>query len=144
MKISAHLPTPVASRSLAIAAIVAAMAFPAAAHDDGEEAYRGNERLGHVEFPVACNPKAQAEFNRGMALFHSFWFTPAIKSFRGVLANDPSCAMAHWGIAFMSLGNPFAWPANPKAVESGAAALAEAERIEPHACRDRGQEEVER
>lgn len=129
MKISAHLPTPVASRSLAIAAIVAAMAFPAAAHDDGEEAYRGNERLGHVEFPVACNPKAQAEFNRGMALFHSFWFTPAIKSFRGVLANDPGCAMAHWGIAFMSLGNPFAWPANPKAVESGAAALAEAERM---------------
>ncbi len=129
MKISAHLPTPVASRSLGIAAIVAAMAFPAAAHDDGEEAYRGNERLGHVEFPVACNPKAQAEFNRGMALFHSFWFTPAIKSFRGVLANDPSCAMAHWGIAFMSLGNPFAWPANPKAVESGAAALAEAERM---------------
>lgn len=129
MKISAHLPTPVASRSLGIAAIVAAMAFPAAAHDDGEEAYRGNERLGHVEFRVACNPKAQAEFNRGMALFHSFWFTPAIKSFRGVLANDPSCAMAHWGIAFMSLGNPFAWPANPKAVESGAAALAEAERM---------------
>lgn len=129
MKISAHLPTPVASRSLGIAAIVAAMAFPAAAHDDGEEAYRGNERLGHVEFPVACNPKVQAEFNRGMALFHSFWFTPAIKSFRGVLANDPSCAMAHWGIAFMSLGNPFAWPANPKAVESGAAALAEAERM---------------
>ncbi len=129
MKISAHLPTPVASRSLGIAAIVAAMAFPAAAHDDGEEAYRGNERLGHVEFPVACNPKAQAEFNRGMALFHSFWFTPAIKSFRGVLANDPGCAMAHWGIAFMSLGNPFAWPANPKAVESGAAALAEAERM---------------
>lgn len=129
MKISAHLPTPVVSRSLGIAAIVAAMAFPAAAHDDGEEAYRGNERLGHVEFPVACNPKAQAEFNRGMALFHSFWFTPAIKSFRGVLANDPGCAMAHWGIAFMSLGNPFAWPANPKAVESGAAALAEAERM---------------
>ncbi len=129
MKISAHLPTPVASVSLGIAAIVAAMAFPAAAHDDGEEAYRGNERLGHVEFPVACNPKAQAEFNRGMALFHSFWFTPAIKSFRGVLANDPGCAMAHWGIAFMSLGNPFAWPANPKAVESGAAALAEAERM---------------
>lgn len=129
MKISAHLPTPVASRSLGIAAIVAAMAFPAAAHDDGEEAYRGNERLGHVEFRVACNPKAQAEFNRGMALFHSFWFTPAIKSFRGVLANDPGCAMAHWGIAFMSLGNPFAWPANPKAVESGAAALAEAERM---------------
>lgn len=98
------------------------------AHDDDEAPYTGKEKLGHVEFRVSCNAKAQAEFNRSMALFHSFWFDPAIKSFRNVLAQDPRCGMAHWGIAFMSIGNPFAWPANPKAMQAGATAIADAER----------------
>ena len=35
------------------------------------------EKLGRVSFPVNCNSAAQEEFNRGMALFHSFWFNPA-------------------------------------------------------------------
>ncbi len=137
MRISAYLPKPAAPLSLGFAAVLAAMAIPVGAHDDSEKVYRGNERLGRVEFPVTCKPKAQAEFNRGMALFHSFWFTPSIKSFRDVLAHDPACAMAHWGIAFMSLGNPFAWPANPKAIENAAAALAEAERTGAKTERER-------
>ncbi len=98
------------------------------AHDDDDAPYTGKEKLGHVEFRVSCNAKAQAEFNRSMALFHSFWFDPAIKSFKNVLAQDSSCGMAHWGIAFMSIGNPFAWPANPKAMQNGARAIADAER----------------
>lgn len=137
MRNSAHSPSLIATLSLGLAAGLAAITSPTGAHDDEERSYRGNERLGKVEFPVACNPKAQAEFNRGMALFHSFWFKPATQSFTAVLSHDPGCAMAHWGIAFMSLGNPFAWPANPKAVESGAAALAEAERIGAKTQRER-------
>ncbi len=39
------------------------------------------EKLGEVNFPVSCNGAAQKEFNRAMALFHSFWFDPAKKSF---------------------------------------------------------------
>lgn len=100
----------------------------ARAHDDDAAPYTGKEKLGHVEFRISCNAGAQAEFNRGMALFHSFWFDPAIKSFKSVLAKDPSCGMAHWGIAFMSIGNPFAWPANPKAMQAGATAITDAER----------------
>ena len=100
----------------------------ARAHDDDAAPYTGKEKLGHVEFRISCNAGAQAEFNRGMALFHSFWFDPAIKSFKSVLAQDPSCGMAHWGIAFMSIGNPFAWPANPKAIQAGATAITDAER----------------
>jgi len=122
MRNSAHSPSLIATLSLGLAAGLAAITSPTGAHDDEERSYRGNERLGKVEFPVGCNLKAQVEFNRGMALFHSFWFKPAIQSFSEVLSHDPSCAMAQWGIAFMSLGNPFAWPANPQAVEGGAAA----------------------
>lgn len=103
--------------------------LPAAhAHDDDDAPYTGKEKLGKVEFAVTCNAAAQAEFNRGMALFHSFWFDPAIKSFQAVLARDPGCGMAHWGIAFMKIGNPFAWPASPKAMQAGANAIADAER----------------
>ncbi len=105
-----------------------ACAPAAQAHDDDDAPYSGKEKLGKVEFAVSCNAAAHAEFNRGMALFHSFWFDPAIKSFKTVLGHDPSCGMAHWGIAFMKIGNPFAWPANPKAMQAGANAIADAER----------------
>jgi Tfp pilus assembly protein PilF len=88
-----------------------------------------SEQLGEVNFPVSCSAAAQKEFNRAMALFHSFWFEPAKKSFAEVLEHDPECGMAYWGIAIMSLGNPFAWPPNPNAQKAGAAAMVEAQRV---------------
>ena len=86
------------------------------------------EQLGDVDFPVSCSPAAQKDFNRAMALFHSFWFDPAKESFAKVLERDPECGMAHWGIAIASMGNPFAWPPNPKALKAGATASGEAQR----------------
>src|SRR4051812_27225367 len=78
------------------------------------------EALGKVNFSVQCDGAAQKGFNHAMALFHSFWFDPAKQSFTEVLREDPKCGMAYWGIALMSLGNPFAWPANPAAMKAGA------------------------
>ncbi len=95
------------------------------------------ERLGEVNFPVSCNATAQREFNRAMALFHSFWFEPAKKSFARVLEHDPECGMAHWGIAIMSMGNPFGWPPNPNALKAAAAAMAEAQRVGAKSERER-------
>jgi hypothetical protein len=95
------------------------------------------EQLGEVHFPVSCSEAAQREFNRSMALFHSFWFDPAKQSFAQVLQLDPGCGMAHWGIASMSLGNPFAWPPNPEAMKAGAAAMAEAQRVGARSERER-------
>ncbi len=110
----------------------------ASAHED-DAAPQGTppERLGEVNFPVSCNAAAQKEFNRAMALFHSFWFEPAKKSFAKVLELDPQCAMAQWGMAFISMGNPFAWPANPNAMKAAAAAVAEAKRIGATSERER-------
>jgi tetratricopeptide (TPR) repeat protein len=105
--------------------------------DDTAPQGRPPEKLGQVTFPVSCNAAAQTEFNRAMALFHSFWFDPAKKSFAKVLEHDPKCAMAHWGIAFMSMGNPFAWPANPNAMKAAAAAAGEASRIGAGTPRER-------
>ncbi len=108
------------------------------AHDDDASPQgKPPERLGQVNFQVTCNDAAQKEFNRGMALFHSFWFDPAKKSFAKVLELDAQCAMAHWGIAFMSMGNPFAWPANPNAMKAAAAAAGEAQRLGGKSARER-------
>ena len=107
------------------------------AHEEGGLQGAGPEKLGEVNFPVSCNAYAQKEFNRAMALFHSFWFDPAKKSFSKVLEHDPGCGMAHWGIAIMSMGNPYAWPPNPNALKAGAAALAEARRIGAGSERER-------
>ena len=57
------------------------------------------EQLGTVSFANSCRPAVQADFNRGVALLHSFWLNEAGKMFRKVVAADPDCAMAGWGIA---------------------------------------------
>jgi hypothetical protein len=39
---------------------------------------------------------------------HSFQFARANEAFHAILATDPSCSMAYWGIALSDWGNPFA------------------------------------
>lgn len=57
------------------------------------------EHLGTVSFPVSCSPSVRASFDRGVALLHDFWYEEARPQFERIAAADPSCAMAHWGIA---------------------------------------------
>jgi tetratricopeptide (TPR) repeat protein len=58
-----------------------------------------HEQLGSVSFPVSCSPAVQADFNRGVALLHDFWYDEARPQFARILNKDPSCSMAHWGLA---------------------------------------------
>jgi tetratricopeptide (TPR) repeat protein len=62
-------------------------------HDHGAP-----ERLGEVSFPISCAPAVQQQFNRGIALLHSFAYSAAEQTFRGVAKVDPQCGMAHWGV----------------------------------------------
>jgi hypothetical protein len=64
--------------------------------------------LGEVHFATSCNEAAQPEFDRAVALVHSFQFSSAIERFNSVLKADPTCAIAYWGIALSDWGNPFA------------------------------------
>jgi len=57
------------------------------------------QQLGTVHFPVSCATRVQKDFERGVALLHSFAFGTAESTFRQVAQDDPGCAMAHWGIA---------------------------------------------
>jgi hypothetical protein len=72
------------------------------------------EKLGDVSFPISCNPLVQPQFNRAVALLHSFAYADAQAAFQDVAVRDPSCAMAHWGIAatyFHQLWEPAIPPA---------------------------------
>jgi hypothetical protein len=66
------------------------------------------ERLGTVRFATSCNEAAPKEFDRAVALLHSFQFSRAIDGFNTALKADSSCAMAYWGIALSQWSNPFA------------------------------------
>src|SRR6516225_11445433 len=67
-----------------------------------------DEKLGNVNFPTSCDPTVQAEFDRGVAMLHSYWFLIARRTFEGILQQDPACAMAYWGVAMDYLGNTLA------------------------------------
>jgi tetratricopeptide (TPR) repeat protein len=100
-----------------------------------------DEKLGKLSFPTSCDPKVQAEFERGVAMIHSYWFLIARRTFEGVLRQDPNCAMAYWGIALDLLNNSLAvvppradaeaaWAALEKAREIGAKTQRERDWIE--------------
>src|SRR5271156_3960638 len=57
------------------------------------------EKLGNVSFPISCAPAVQEQFNKGVALLHSFAYTAAEQTFQAVAKKDPQCGMAHWGVA---------------------------------------------
>jgi tetratricopeptide (TPR) repeat protein len=83
------------------AVVVVAMSAGAQEHE-----HLAGEKLGTVHFETSCAPAAGVEFDRAIALLHSFEFGPAIQGFNAVLRADSNCAMAHWGIALARWGNP--------------------------------------
>lgn len=98
----------------------------------------GNAELGEVHFETSCLPGVQGMFTQAVALLHSFEFGPATAEFRAVLATDPKCGIANWGIALSSWGNPFAPGLKARAsLIQGRAAIAAAEAAEPKTQRER-------
>jgi hypothetical protein len=73
-----------------------------------EHQHGDDEKLGKVDFATSCNEPAQSDFNRAVTLLHSFQFSRAIEGFNAVLREDPTCAIAYWGIALSDWSNPFA------------------------------------
>jgi hypothetical protein len=90
-------------------AIGAALLFGAVAiAQEHEHGPAPAEKLGTVHFAVSCSAAAQPQFDRAVALLHSFEFASAIDAFTATLATDPTCAVSQWGIALSRWGNPFA------------------------------------
>jgi tetratricopeptide (TPR) repeat protein len=92
---------------------------------------------GTVDFPVSCAPAVQAEFTRGVALLHSFFYEEARRIFTGVAEKDPNCAMAQWGIA-MTWWHPIWTPPTPEEMKAGKAAADKAMTMKAGSDRERG------
>lgn len=98
------------------------------------------EKLGSLHFATSCTPAVAPEFDRGIALLHSFEFGAAIRSFNSVLAADSTCAMAEWGISLSRWTNPMsAAIRSPSALGPGRQAAMRATRLGGNATeRERG------
>src|SRR6266516_1674162 len=66
-------------------ALVLALAAAGATADD---------KVGTVRFETSCSPAVQAEFERAVAMLHSFWFSASTDAFIAIAQKDPGCAKA--------------------------------------------------
>ena len=109
---------------LALWVVTVTLAGPTPASAAQDPGARGDS-LGTVHFPISCSSRAQADFDRAMALLHHMTYPQARTAFANVAAVDPRCGMAHWGRALGMLDNPFLWPGSlsPKVLGDGQAAI---------------------
>jgi tetratricopeptide (TPR) repeat protein len=88
------------------------------------------DQLGKVDFANSCAPAVQERFQRAVALLHSFRYAETERAFREVLAQDPACAIATWGIAAILMSNPLAGIGpSPQWAERGKTAIEQGRRI---------------
>ena len=116
---------------------VGVVALALSAGPVGAQTSQQDEKLGKLSFPTSCDPKVQAEFERGVAMIHSYWFLVARRTFEGVVKQDPNCAIAYWGIAIDLLNNVFVAPPPRADADAAWAALEKAREIGPKTQRER-------
>ena len=125
---------------LAVAALLAISASVVAAQQHAHSPDTASEKLGTVHFATSCRPEVAPQFDRAVALLHSFEFGASIRAFNDVLAGDSTCAMAAWGIALSRWSNPMAaGNRSPAQLQQGRQSIDLALRLAPHASeRERG------
>jgi hypothetical protein len=117
--------------------LILLLIFPTSLSAQAAHNRRTPEKLGTVSFPISCLPAAQQQFDRGIALLHSFSYAAAENAFRGVAEMDPRCAMAHWGIAmtyFHQLWDP---PLSPATISTSEREIRLAQKIGARSERER-------
>ena len=97
----------------------------AARADEGHHHALTEEEVGSVNFATSCSKTVSASFNRAVALLHSFQYEQTRAAFSEIAEQDPSCAMAYWGIAMSHYHG--LWDSGDPA--AGRAALRKAQEI---------------
>ena len=113
--------------------------LPALAIDDQMPMHHQdpNEQLGKVSFPVSCLPDTQKAFERGVALMHSFAYEEAEAQFVEISKSDPSCAMAHWGVAISLFHSIWDHP-QPETLKRGHDEMVIAQKLGAKTPREQG------
>jgi hypothetical protein len=93
--------------------------------------------VGQVHFPVTCGPGIQPDFDRAVAVLHSFFYEESLAEFLAIAKRDPGCAMAWWGVA-MSLWHPLWEPPDKESLRRGWDAIQRADSIGAKSESERG------
>jgi tetratricopeptide (TPR) repeat protein len=74
--------------------------FSVAAWCDEQHHHQLSENeVGSVHFATSCAKNVEQDFNRAVALLHSFQYEDTRLAFEEISRKDPACAMAQWGVA---------------------------------------------
>ncbi len=111
---------------------VASLSSAQEVHDHGIP-----EQLGKVSFPISCAPAVQEQFNRAVALLHSFAYASAEEAFQVVAKKDPQCGMAHWGVAMTYFHQVWSPSLPPETFPLGQREMLEATRLGAGSDRER-------
>lgn len=99
-----------------IACLLGGLAAPVLGQlQHSHESRRAGHTSGNVHFPVSCTPQSQLKFDEALTLLHHMTYPQARIGFEQIARMEPTCAMAHWGIA-MTLFQPL-WPTRPNSPE---------------------------
>jgi tetratricopeptide (TPR) repeat protein len=122
-----------------LTALIASLIVVASVWADADPANRTGEpeKLGRVHFKTSCSPEAQKQFERALAMLHSFFFPETVKAFTAIPATDASCAIAYWGIAISQRPNPLVGPFDAATLQRGLDAIEKGEAIGPKTQRER-------
>jgi tetratricopeptide (TPR) repeat protein len=123
-------------RSLLIAAFALGLSAANAGPSESVHSHPVPEKLGTVHFETSCAAAVQSQFDRAVALLHSFTYEIAAKEFSAIAARDPGCAMAHWGVA-MSAYHQLWSPPGAGELQLGREQLLAASQINAKTARER-------
>jgi hypothetical protein len=121
--------------SLVLCMILSVVGFLRAADEGHQHEHATPEQLGTVSFPTTCAPAVQKQFERSVALLHSFGYEEAARSLAAVTQADPGCRMAYWGVA-MSLYHPLWEKPSAAALKEGWDAIEKAKSPAPRTQRE--------
>ncbi len=108
--------------ALLIGSCVPLLCEPAWAQDEHAD-HSAHEHFGRVHIPISCSQDAQRQFDRAVAMLHSFFYPETIKAFSAIAQAEPSCAMAYWGVAISQRPNPLVPPFSREALQAGWSAI---------------------
>jgi len=117
---------------------ILAFLYPAFVLAQEEHQHPAPEKLGAVVFPTSCSPEAQRQFNRAVALLHSFAYRPAEEAFQNAAEQDPRCAIAHWGIAMTHFHQLWDLPPSSADTSVGLKEIRQAATLDEASARERG------
>jgi len=120
-----------------VLALAAATGLGTAAFADPEHRAATTDGLGRVHFQTSCTPEAQKQFERALAMLHSFFFPETIKAFNAIPETDPNCAIAYWGMAISQRPNPLVGPFDAAILKRGLEAVQKGKAIGAKTERER-------